>query len=53
MNEALKRAQKEYNNKCYILNLRLNKETDADIIYWLEHQPNKAAAIKELIRAEI
>ena len=53
MNEALKRAQAEYNKKCYIFNLRLNQETDADIITWLEKQPNKAAAIKQILRDHI
>ena len=53
MKESLKKAQKEYKKKCYIFNLRLNQETDADIISWLEHQDNRAGAVKKIIRQEI
>lgn len=53
MQDSLKKAQAEYNKKCYIFNLRLNQETDADIIKWLEQQPNKAGAIKKILRDNI
>lgn len=33
--------------------LAVNKKTEADILEWLDKQPNKAGAIKALIRAEI
>lgn len=33
--------------------LRLNNNTDADIINWLKEIPNKQGYIKELIRADI
>lgn len=53
MNDALKKAQAEYNKKCYIFNLRLNQETDADIIKWLDQQENRAGAVKKIIREQI
>ena len=33
--------------------LKFNKKTDADILAWLEHIPNKQGYIKELIRKDI
>ncbi len=33
--------------------LSLNKGTDADLISWLEKQPNKQGYIKRLIREDI
>lgn len=33
--------------------MKLNLKTDADIIEWLDNQPNKQGRIKELIRADI
>lgn len=33
--------------------LKLNVKTDADILGWLDQQPNKQGAIKEAIRAYI
>ena len=35
------------------MNLRLNKNTDADIIAKLESVPSKMGYIKQLIRADI
>lgn len=35
------------------IKLKLNNRTDADIIAWLEQQPSKQGAIKNLIRASI
>lgn len=32
------------------LKLKLNVNTDADILAWLEAQPNKQGAVKSLIR---
>ena len=55
--EALKRAQKKYdeahrdNYKNFFI--KCNKQTESDIIEWLEKQPNKQGIIKELIRKEI
>lgn len=39
--------------KTVSVNLRLNKNTDADIIAKLETVPSKMGYIKELIRADI
>ena len=32
------------------ITMKLNVKTDADILNWLQEQPNKQGAIKELIR---
>lgn len=49
--DAQKRAVAKYdreNTKSYLL--KLNRKTDADIIAFLEQQPNKLAYLKKLIR---
>lgn len=33
--------------------LKLNIQTDADILEWLNKQPNKQGAIKQLVRTQI
>lgn len=53
MNEGLKKRQAEYNKKCKLFQLRINREKEADIIHWLEAQDNPSGKIKELIRKEI
>jgi oligoribonuclease NrnB/cAMP/cGMP phosphodiesterase (DHH superfamily) len=51
MNEALKKAQKTYSAKCKILTVRINRETEPDLIEWLEKNEGSAGTkIKELIR---
>lgn len=51
MTEAEKRASAKYQkNKCKSIFLKLNKETDADIIEILERVKNKQGFIKALIR---
>ncbi len=52
MNESLKKAQETYRQKCKIINIRVNKETEADIMEWLSHG-DAAPRIKALIRADI
>ena len=52
MNDALKRAQANYNKKCRVLVLRINKETEPDIIRWLD-QGKVATRIKRLIKQDI
>lgn len=55
--EAQKRAQKKYDeasrDKWRMIHLKLNKETDADIIQKLEESENIQGYIKSLIRADI
>ena len=52
MNESLRQAQKAYTKKCKMLQVRINKETEKDILEWTER--NQAATrIKELIREDI
>lgn len=47
-------AQKKYDKTHTVrMGLKLNKNTDADILEWLEKQTSKQGAIKELIRAAI
>ena len=44
----------EYNKENTVqVALRLNKNTDADVIKWLNAQKNKQGYIKELIRQDI
>lgn len=52
--DAQKRAVAKYdreNTKSYLL--KLNRKTDADIITFLEQQPNKLAYLKKLIREDM
>ena len=57
MTEAQKRAQKKYDEAhrkdFRIVNLKLNREADADIIAKLEASRNIQGYIKNLIRADI
>ena len=57
MTEAQKKAQKKYDEAhrkdFRIVNLKLNRETDADIIEKLEALGNIQGYIKNLIRADI
>ena len=57
MTEAQKRAQKKYDEDhrkdFRIVNLKLNREADADIIEKLEASGNIQGYIKNLIRADI
>lgn len=46
-------AKTRYEAKMIKLQIRLNTETDNDIIEFLETVPSKQALIKELIRKEI
>lgn len=52
MRESLKKAQHNYSKKCKMLQVRLNKETEADLIEWTE-RGQAATRIKELIREDI
>ena len=55
--EAQKRAQKRYDeanrDKFRMIHLKLNRETDTDVIDKLEAVDNIQGYIKELIRADI
>lgn len=52
--EALKRAQAKYDAaKVVQIKMKLNKDTDADILERLEQEENKQGYIKRLIRADI
>lgn len=52
--EAQKRATAKYDKENVIrINLKLNKNTDADILERLETVGNRNGYIKELIRANI
>lgn len=52
MQESLKKAQETYRQKCQIINIRVNKETESDIIEWLR-RGDVAPRIKKLIRDDI
>lgn len=52
--EAQKRANQRYKERTRVqFNMDLNRETEADIIDWLESQDSKRGAVKELIRKAI
>lgn len=55
--DAAKRAQKKYDeanrDKFKIMSLKLNRETDADILERLAEVDNMQGYIKELIRSDI
>lgn len=51
MNESLKKAQEAYNKKCKTFTIRINKDTEQDILAWL--QENGGTRIKEMIREDI
>ena len=52
MLESLKKAQSTYAQKCKIVNIRFNKETEQDLIEWLS-RGSAATRIKQLIREDI
>lgn len=52
--EAQKRARDKYNKEHYkVVNFKLNKETEKEILEHLEAQPNKQGYIKELIKQDM
>lgn len=52
--EAQRRAVAKYDAEhTRQIKMKLNIETDADILAWLDRQPNKQGAIKEAIRDKI
>lgn len=52
MRESTKRAQAVYNRKCKLYPIRVNKETEADLVAWLE-RGQASTRIKALIRQDI
>ena len=53
MNKASLRQDKYDAKATTRISLKLNNNTDADILNWLDKQGNKQGAIKSLIRKEI
>ena len=54
MTEAQKRAQERYRRaKTISIFLRLNKDTDADILQRIQDEPSKMGYVKRLIREDI
>lgn len=52
--ESQKRAVKKYlSEKMTMISFRCHDVHDADVIEWFAEQPQKARAMKELIRAQI
>lgn len=52
--EAQKRAREKYEAKATVqLKMKLNRNTDADILKKLDSVPNKQGYIKSLIRADL
>lgn len=52
MQESLKKAQAVYTQKCKIVNIRFNKETEPELIEWLS-RGKATTRIKRLIREDI
>ena len=51
MNESQKKAQEAYDKKCKIVTIRLNRDTEGDLIEWFEdHQGTASTKIKQMIR---
>ena len=46
-------SQKYRREKCRKIQIELNKVIDADILEWLDAQPNKQGYLKQLIRDDI
>lgn len=56
MSESLMRAQADYQKKCKVITVRFNRETEPDLVSWLENHAqgrNAGTIIKNLIREEI
>ena len=52
MNEGRKKTQAAYNAKCKIFTMRVNKETEDDILKWLS-RPGASTKRKEMIRKDL
>ena len=56
MSESLMRAQADYQKKCKVITIRFNRETETDLVSWLENHAkgrNAGTIIKNLIREEM
>ena len=54
MSDARRRASRKYDKEnTFPVTVKLNKNTDADIVEWLKNQPNKQGYIKALIKADM
>ena len=52
--DAQKRANEKYDKEnTKVITMKLNKNTDADILDWLESKGKKQTYLKALIRADI
>ena len=52
--ESQKKASARYDQEHTVtVTVKLNRETDADILTWLSHEKNRQGAIKRLIRNQI
>lgn len=53
MTDALKNAQRKYRKKVKQFVIGLRRDTDADIIAWLDSTTNASGAVKDMIRMQI
>lgn len=52
--DALKKAQAKYSEKCKIVTIRLNRETETDLVEWFEKNEGQASTIiKKMIRESL
>lgn len=51
MSESLLKAQETYDKKCKFVTIRLNRDTESDLVEWFEKNPGTASTkIKQMIR---
>lgn len=51
MKLSVKKAQETYDKKCKIVTIRLNRDTESDLVEWFEKNPGTASTkIKQMIR---
>lgn len=54
ISESLQRAQANYQDKCKVITIRFNKETEPELVEWLKKNPGTASTkIKQMIRDQI
>lgn len=51
--DALRRAQENYFRKLRSWDFCVNRETDADMVEWLEGQANVTAYLRDLVRKDM
>lgn len=53
MRDSLRRAQAKYDRKRRTWDFSVNRDTDADLVEWLERQANVTAYLRDLVRKDM